>query len=135
MAFEQNPEFKDGGIKSHQSLREWLTKNERMLFVVTNILVVIVLALSVNVIGSSLFWGKPGGLDGCIVNAAGEPVTGTTQVEKTQRSTFADGCFFFAELSPGKHELTIKTSGGSVTSQMVEIISGQAVALGKITIP
>lgn len=135
MAFEKNPEFRDGGIKSRQSWREWLTKNERALFAVTGILLVIVLVLSVRVLGGSLFLGEPGGLDGCIVNAAGEPMMGTAQVDASRRPTSADGCFYFAELSPGKHELTIKASGGYVTIQSVEIISGQAVGLGTITLP
>ncbi len=135
MAFEKNPEFRDGGIKSRQSWREWLTKNERALFAVTGILLVIVLVLSVRVLGGSLFLGEPGGLDGCIVNAAGEPIMGTAQVDASRRPTSADGCFYFAELSPGKHELTIKASGGYVTIQSVEIISGQAFGLGTITLP
>jgi hypothetical protein len=134
MAFEKNPEFKDGGIKSQQSWREWLTENERALFAVTGILLVIVLVMSVRVLGGSLFLGEPGGLDGCIVNAAGEPMIGTAQVDASQRPTSADGCFYFAELSPGEHELTIKASDGYVTIQSVEIISGQAVGLGTITL-
>jgi len=38
-------------------------------------------------------------------------------------------------LPPGEHELVIETSGGSSLSQLVEIISGQAVELGIIAIP
>jgi hypothetical protein len=133
MAFEQSPEFGDGGIKSRQSLRDWLIKNERVLYAVTGILLVVVLVLSLRVLG--VFSGEPGGLDGCIVNVAGGPITGTAQVDNTQRLTSADGCFFFAELTPGKHELTIEASGGLVIKQTVEIISGQAVGLGTITMP
>jgi hypothetical protein len=133
MAFEHNPEFGDGGIKSRQTLHELLVKNERILYSVTGILLVIVLALSLYVTG--IFSGEPGGLAGCVVNAAGEPVTGTAQVETTPALVSADGCFFFAELPPGEHELVIETSGGSSLSQLVEIISGQAVELGIIAIP
>jgi hypothetical protein len=133
MAFEQNPEFGDGEIKSRQSLHGWLVKNERVLYAVTGILLVVVLALSLRVLGA--FSGEPGGLDGCIVNAAGEPVMATARADNTQRLTSADGCFFFPELSPGKHELTIEVSGGSVIRQGVEIVSGQAVGLGTITMP
>ena len=133
MAFEQGPEFGNGGIKSRQSLRGWLIKNERVLYVVTGILLVVVLVLSLRVLG--VFSGEPGGLDGCIVNAAGEPITGTAQADNTQRLAFADGCFFFPELSPGKHELTIELSDGLVIKQAVEIVSGQAVGLGTITTP
>jgi len=133
MAFEQNPEFGDGGIKSRQTLHEWLVKNERILYAVIGILLVITLVLSGRVMG--IFSDEPGGLDGCLINAAGEPITGTAQVETTQSLIFADGCFFFAELSPGKHELVIKTSGGSSIRQPVTILSGQAVELGIITVP
>jgi len=133
MAFERSPEFGDGGIKSRQTLRELLAKNERVLYAVTGILIVIVLILSARVL-----WGasaEPGGLDGCIINAAGEPITGTAQADKSQSLISADGCFFFAELPPGEHELVIETSLGSSIKQAVTILSGQAVALGIITIP
>ena len=133
MAFEQSPEFRDGGIKSRQSLRDWLVKNERVLYAVTGILLVVVLALSLRVLGA--FSGEPGGLDGCVVNAAGEPITATARADNAQRLTSVDGCFFFPELSPGKHELTIEVSGGSSFKQAVEIVSGQAVELGTITMP
>jgi hypothetical protein len=133
MAFEQSPKFGDGGIKSRQSLRDWLIKNERVLYVVTGILLVVVLVLSLHVLG--VFSGEPGGLDGCIVNAAGKPITGTAQVDNIQRLTSADGCFFFVVLTPGKHELIIEASGGLVIKQAVKIISGQAVGLGTITMP
>jgi hypothetical protein len=133
MSFEQSPEFRDGKIKSRWSLLEWLAKNQRVLFAVTGILVVIVLALSARSLGISS--GKPGGLDGCITNAAGEPITGTAQVENIQRSIPADGCFFFTELPPGEHDLLIQTSSGLVKKQVVKIVSGQAVGLGTIALP
>jgi hypothetical protein len=94
---------------------------------------VIVLTLSARMLG--IFSGEPGGLDGCIVNSAGEPTTGTVQLETIQRPISADGCFFFAELSPGEHELVIEISDGSIIRKAVEIISGQAVGLEIITMP
>ncbi len=133
MSFEKNPEFEDGEIKSRRTLRDWLMKNERIFYVVTGILLVIVLVLFASVM--DFFSGDPGGLDGCIVNAAGEPITGIAQVETTQSLISADGCFFFAKLSPGQHELVIAVSNGAVITQPVEIISGQAVGLGVIVIP
>jgi len=133
MAFEQSPKFGDDGIKSRQSLHGWLIKNERVLYVVTGILVLIVLGMSAYVLG--FFSGDPGGLDGCIVNAAGEPVTGVAKVDLTQSNIAADGCFFFAELPPGNHELVIQSSEGSTFEQPVTIVSGQAVGLGVITMP
>ncbi len=81
MSFEQNPQFENGEIKSRQTLHDWLAKNERVLYAVTGILIVIVLILSARVL-----WGasaEPGGLDGCIINAAGEPITGTVQADKS----------------------------------------------------
>lgn len=133
MAFEQSPELGEGGIKSRQSLREWLVRNERALYVVTGILVLIVFGMSARVLG--IFSGKPGGLDGCIINAAGEPVTGVAQVDLIQSNIPADGCFFFAELPPGNHELVIQTSSGPSFKQTVTIVSGQAVGLGTLTMP
>ena len=133
MAFEQSPEFRDGKIQSRWSVPEWLAKNQRVLFAVTGILVVIVLVMSARMLGISS--GKPGGLDGCITSVAGEPLTGNAQADHVLRSIPADGCFFFAELPPGEGELLIQTSNGLIKKQAVKIISGQAVGLGIITIP
>jgi hypothetical protein len=133
MAFEQSPGLGDDGIKSQQSVHEWLVGNERTLYAITGILVLIVFVMSARVLG--IFSGEPGGLDGCVVNATGGPVTGVVQVDLVQSNIPADGCFFFAELSPGSHELIIKISDGSSFKQSVSIVSGQAVGLGTITVP
>jgi len=133
MSFEQSPQFENGEIKSRQTVHDWLAKNERVLYAVTGVLLVIVLVLSVRVLG--IFSGESGGLDGCLVDAAGKPITGIAQADGTQRTISADGCFFFPELSPGEHELVIQTSIGSSIRQTVTILSGQAVELGTITIP
>jgi len=134
MAFDESPEFGESGIKSRPTLRRWLTRHERALYAVTGVLSVIVLLLAVRVLGPS-FFGEPGGLDGCLANGSGEPVTGTVRVGNVANSVHEDGCFFFAELAPGAHELTIETSDGTILKQAVEIVPGQAVELGVITLP
>lgn len=134
MAFEENPEFGEGGIKSRQTLRRWLTQHERELYMVTGILTVIILLLSARVLGLS-FFGKPGGLAGCLVNTSGEPVTGAVHVDNITNPIYADGCFFFAKLTPGEHELAIETSDGAILKQTVNIRSEQALELELITAP
>jgi hypothetical protein len=134
MAFDESPEFGESGIKSRPTLRRWLTRHERALYAVTGVLSVIMLLLSARVLGPS-FLSEPGGLDGCLANASGEPVTGTVRVGSITHPVYDDGCFFFAELSPGAHELTIETSDGTILKQAVEIVPGQAVELGVITLP
>jgi hypothetical protein len=133
MAFEQSPEFGDGGIKSRQSLRDWLMQHERGLYTITGILLVLVAAMTARIFGVSIT--EPGGLDGCVVTAAGEPAQGTVQVGLLQSPLYENGCFFFAELAPGVHEVLVQTADGIAFSQSVTIVSGQAVELGAITLP
>lgn len=133
MAFEQSPELDSDGIKSRSSLREMLARNERALYALTAILVVIVIVLSLRMLLISS--SESGGLDGCITNAAGEPVIGTVRVDSFQRAISADGCFFFAELSPGSHDLFIEIADGAPIKQAVTVLAGQAVGLGTITVP
>jgi len=133
MAFEQSPELGNNGVKSRSSLREMLARNERALYALTAILVVVVIVLSMRILLISS--SEPGGLDGCIANAAGEPVIGTVRVDSFQRAISADGCFFFAELSPGSQKLFIEIADGSSIEQAVTVLAGQAVGLGTITVP
>lgn len=124
MAFEQSPELGDGGIQQRESLRGWLAKHERGLYAVTGALLLAAFAMGARALG--VFSGEPGGLDGCIVDAAGEPVSGTVQVGATQRLLDSGGCFFFAELPSGKYKLFIQPDSGASALQRVAIVSGQA---------
>ncbi len=75
-----------------------------------------------------------GGLDGCVVSPDGVPLVAMVVVAKQSKSTFSDGCFFFADLPPGQHAVVIQPTLGGEWYGMVEIVSGKAVGLGEITI-
>lgn len=75
---------------------------------------------------------EPGGVDGCIVNATGQPLGAIVMVNGLSRHTFADGCFFFAHLPPGEQSLSVSTDMGIRWTQPVVIKSGKAVGLGTL---
>lgn len=133
MSFEQSPQLENGVVKSRQSLHGWLMQHERGLYAVTGVLLVIMAVMTAWFFGFSL--NEPGGVDGCVVNAGGEPAEGSVQVELQQSPLYEDGCFFVAELPSGPHDLIIQTLDGKSTQQVVVIVSGEAVGLGTVTIP
>ena len=103
-----------------------------------------VLVLAVAILGSGilLFSGiklgarasiPPGGLDGCLVNAAGTPLIAEASFGNVSIQSYEDGCFFFHELPAGKGELIVRYSGENWVFP-VEIISEQAVTLGEMVI-
>ena len=75
-----------------------------------------------------------GGLDGCVVSTDGVPLVSMVEVGKHSKPTLSDGCFFIAAIPPGEYQINIKPSLGGEWTQTIQIISGQAVALGEITI-
>ncbi len=134
MAFEHGPEIGDNGITEHRSLRGWITRHERALDIIIGILFIVILFLAGRVLYPSFFKSSPGGLDGCLTTSNGTPVSATVWVGDISRPTYADGCFFFPNLSPGVQQIRIETVSGQSSTQSVEIISGQAVGLGNIFI-
>jgi hypothetical protein len=132
MAFEHGPEIGNNGITEHRSLRGWLTRHERALYVIIGGLSIIILFLAGKVLYPSLLTNPPGGLDGCLTTLNGTPVSATVWVGDISRPTYADGCFFFPNLSPGLQQVRIETVSGQSSTQSVEIVSGQAVGLGNI---
>jgi hypothetical protein len=83
----------------------------------------------------SIFHQQPGGLDGCLLSASGQPVAAAVKVGDAERQTYSDGCFFFASLPPGNRQLSVMTSTGVVLTRTVRIIPDQAVALGTVQMP
>ena len=125
---ERHDEIQEDEINASRSLRIWLA-------VLAGALTVILVYVSVQAVGLSWSPTQPGGMDGCVVNAQGRPVTGTVWVDEVSKSISDDGCFFFKRLAPGSHELKIETVYGPVMEQSFEVVSGEANSLGVLTVP
>lgn len=134
MAFEHGPEIGENGITEHRSLRGWLTRHERALDIIIGILFIVIFFLASRVLYPSFLTSSPGGLDGCLTTSNGAPVSATVWAGDISRPTYADGCFFFSDLSTGMQQIQIETASGQSSTQSVEIISGQAVSLGDILV-
>ncbi|MBT3336867.1 MAG: hypothetical protein HN855_01815 [Anaerolineae bacterium] len=74
-----------------------------------------------------------GGLDGCLVSSAGDPIIAEVLYADQSRETYEDGCFFFPYLPSGKGELTVRR-GTEDLIYPVKIIAKQAVMLGEVVI-
>jgi Carboxypeptidase regulatory-like domain len=132
---EDSPHFDEHGPSPHFSLTGWIARHIRFLLAIAGVFAALsVLFLLYTVNHHSLPAGQPGGLDGCVVSANGNPVPATVWVDKISRPTAADGCFFFAILSPGSHEFHVEAAGKQVWSQSVDIQSSQAVGLQNISV-
>jgi|GEM_PF-1621611 hypothetical protein len=132
MSFEKSPSFDDLEKRKPEKKNpfpHWLLR---------------VLLIAVAVLGSGilLFSGvklgarasvPPGGLDGCLVNAAGNPIVAEMSFGDQSTESFEDGCFFFYELAAGNSELIVR-HGGEDRVFPIEIISGRAVTLGEMVI-
>ncbi len=132
MSFENSPSFDDlEKIKPEKKkpFPHWL---RRMLLIAVAVLGSGILLFSGIKLGARASI-PPGGLDGCLVNAAGNPVVAEVSFGDQSTESFEDGCFFFYELAAGNGELIIR-HGGEDQVFPVEIISGQAVTLGEIAI-
>lgn len=132
MAFENSPILGEDGVVERRSLRAWLALHRRWLIILAALFLLADAWLIVQLVRPA----APGGLDGCVVTASGQPVVSAIiRAGQVERMTFADGCFFFPSLQPGTYQVSIATDGEVVWSQPVTIISGQAVGLETIRVP
>jgi len=131
---EDDPRFGEHNVRPRFSLIGWIAGHIRLLLVVVGVFAALSILFLFYTANRSLVGEQPGGLDGCVVGVNGNPVPSTVWVDNTSRPTTADGCFFFARLSPGSHQLRIETSGKQVWLQTVDIQSGQAVGLQNISV-
>jgi hypothetical protein len=135
MTLEQIPQYTGGKPITDSSLRGWLGRHDVVLLVS----IAVLLVLDAAVAGYFLTIGRtsPGGLDGCLYTASGQPMPGATvAVGNYTTATYPDGCFFFAELPAGQNDLIVQGETGDVIfSQSVDIPSDQALGLGSITVP
>jgi hypothetical protein len=106
MAFQNSPNFEDQTTNNKFSFKDWIGRHARPVLILLGgffaldiILAAILLIPTQNT--------EPGGLDGCVLSADGKPVSATVQVNNISKSTYEDGCFFFPNLPPGEHEMTI----------------------------
>jgi hypothetical protein len=135
MDFDQIPSYGAGKSITDTSPRGWLARNRRWLVALTICVVLLDILATAYYVAPAILASPPGGLDGCVVAADGTPAVATVRVGEAARQTYPDGCFFFAELPPGPGQLSVETSAGVVWTQEVEILSGEAVALGTVSLP
>lgn len=135
MEFDQIPSYGGGKPISDLTTRGWLARNRRWLFALAGIVILLDVLAAGYFIVPAVLSGPPGGLDGCILSTSGEPVLATVRVGGVTRYTYEDGCFFFPELPPGPNQFNVETSAGVVLTQDVDILPGQAVALGTVRLP
>ena len=78
---------------------------------------------------------EPGGMDGCLLTTDGQPASGNERIDDIPRPVYLDGCFFFPSLSAGSHQFSVETASGVFLTQNVNIIPGEAVELGTLSLP
>ncbi|MBN1267045.1 MAG: hypothetical protein JXA25_16255 [Anaerolineales bacterium] len=139
MPLENSPDFESEDLQPDSSAMtddkpagsEILRKR-----VVHGALLILILGLSVLLlIRSGLTQEEVGGIDGCIQTDTGLPVQAEVQINGVSKQTYSDGCFFFADVLPGKHTMYIQIPGRSEWTIPVQVLSGQAAALGTLTAP
>ena len=131
---EDDPRFGEHNVRPRFSLIGWIAGHIRVLLAVAGVFAALSILFLFYAVNHSRLGGQPGGLDGCVVSAKGNPVPSTVWVDNISRPTTADGCFFFASLSPGSHQLRIEMAGKQVWTQTVDIQSGKAVGLQNISV-
>lgn len=114
---------------------KWLVRHRRAVLIVVGLFVVIDVVLLGYFFSLERTVSEPGGLDGCVVGVDGDPVTATVQIASLERMTYADGCFFFAAVSPGTHDVTVITDTSELVVPGVEVITGQAITIGTVQMP
>ncbi|MCB9113219.1 MAG: hypothetical protein H6634_18390 [Anaerolineales bacterium] len=124
----------DVDIGTPPAARKWLVRYAWI--AVISFLAIFLLSFSLRLLVPSWAPDEVGGLDGCVLTIQGSPAVGTVKVgNKTKKIPSDDGCFFFKSLQPGNHQVSIETANGVQMEQTVEIVSGEAVSLGLITVP
>lgn len=137
MSLQDSPVFDGADVKSpHKpTVHDWIQSHRRLLLILIGVFIVLdVLLLLFLFAGSDAVSTAPGGLDGCLVDAAGRTVTGEITIAGVTRSTDPGGCFFFPSLPPGSHVMQVLTAGGLSLTTEVTVISGEAVPLDTVSV-
>jgi hypothetical protein len=132
MALQESPSFDDLGKMKPAKKSISPRKLRRVLLLVIALLGTTLLLFSGSKLGSRVDTHY-GGLDGCFVDKAGNPVLVQVVYGDQSRETYADGCFFFPYLEAGQGELLVG-DGFEQWSFPVEILAEQAVILGEIVL-
>ena len=134
MAFENSPKFSDPSETQPATFKDRLYQNRRkwiiggIIFAVVWILGIVILFLM-----TSNILKPPGGAEGYLVTATGQPAQAVVTIDTVTQRTYDDGYFFFPELPPGEYEMRIETNYG-IWNEPVTIVSGQATDMGKIVL-
>lgn len=135
MEMNELPQYNAGKPITDSSLRGWMGRRRGAIFAVMAALLALdIFAILYFQVFSA---APPGGLDGCFVDADGQPIVGATvRVGEYQTATYPDGCFFFAELPAGPHDLAVTGADGeTLFSRAVDIPPDDAFALETVTLP
>lgn len=135
MAFEEGPRFEGQQVVTPFSWRNWIARHRHWLIMLAGLFLLTYLLVAAWLFSPSEQRLPPGGLDGCLASADGRPLQAVVRVGEYKRTTYADGCFFFQALAPGSQVLIVETASGQVFTQTIQVISGQALTLGRITPP
>ena len=133
MAFQNSPNFEDQTINNKFSIRDWIGRHARLVLILLGVFIALDIFLAAFLLVPKQS-SEPGGLDGCVLNSDGKPVSATVQVDNISKSTYEDGCFFFPNLPPGEHQMTIQTTDGQTIMRSIVIVSREAVIVGDIII-
>ena len=133
MAYERSPGL--DGTPQHRGLITWIFDHKRTIYIAS----AIASGLLIPVLVFLLISSQPrdlggGGLDGCIISSANEPVAATVKIADQIAATQGDGCFFFASVPIGDHTLVLRLDDGTVVQRKVTIMPGQATMLGNVTL-
>lgn len=128
-------DHEERGIDLIESLLAWLANHTQILYVLIGVLSVLLIGLTVYAIQPVWSAPEPGGVDGCITDILGNPLTGTVKVGTRSKPIYNDGCFFFKSLAPGTYHMKVVTTGGKTLNKTFKIVSDQAISLGTITVP
>lgn len=135
MAFEKGPNL-DGSVSARYRAGNWLNNHLRLILYVVIGLTVILAGLTLYV----FLLGRPpdmpvGGLDGCLLTGEDTPLMAEIRIAGFSKTTGDDGCFFFASLPSGIHDLQVFPQQGQVWTIPVQIAVGQSVSLGEQVMP
>lgn len=134
MTLQDSPQFENGEVVSRPTTQAWLQRHYRRIYILATILIVIDILLLVYFILTTPQPVPPGGIAGCVTTASAAPVQASIQIGGLERSTYADGCFFFPTVAAGAQTLMVR-AGEEALQVTVEIQPGEALELGTVSLP